>query len=283
MSYLEAATKAAIEVKGKLSEKYNIKNLGPARQFRGIEIYCDEIGTGISLGQKFYITTILRQFGMEYSHGVSTPIDSNVQLDLADNWGEKELEDITDYQAVMESLMYAALGTRPDISYAVTELSLYNSPPITIHMTAAKRVLQYLKSTAHFRLHFTGNGIDIGNSLIGYLDSDWANDSADRKSQGSHVFLTSNGAVLWRFRKQSLITMSTLEAKFIACSEASREAKWFLQLQKNIHGSQKDSPPLPINCDNQGALTPITTGIIKAQTKRSMFAITTVEICTNAD
>jgi len=81
------------------------------------------------------------------------------------------------------------------------------------------------------------------------------------------VFLTNNGAISWQSRKQSLIAMSTLEAEFIACSEASREAKWLLQLHKDIHGSQKDSPPLPINCDNQGALTLITTGIIKAQTK----------------
>jgi len=81
------------------------------------------------------------------------------------------------------------------------------------------------------------------------------------------VFLASNGAISWQSRKQSLITMSTLEAEFIACSEASREAKWLLQLQKDIHSFQKDSPLLPINYDNQGALTLITTGIIKAGTK----------------
>jgi hypothetical protein len=44
--------------------------------------------------------------------------------------------------------------------------------------------------------------------------------------------------------------MSTLQAKFIACLEASREAKWLPQLQKDIHGYQQDSPQLPINCDN---------------------------------
>jgi hypothetical protein len=51
MSYPEAATKVAIEVKAKHSEKYKTTNLGPARQFLGIEIYPDENGTGISLGQ----------------------------------------------------------------------------------------------------------------------------------------------------------------------------------------------------------------------------------------
>jgi len=90
MSYPEAATKAAIEVKMKLSESSKITNLCPARQFLVIEIHCDE--TKISLGQKAYIATILRRFGMEYTYGVSTPMDPNVRLDLAKDRGEKELE-----------------------------------------------------------------------------------------------------------------------------------------------------------------------------------------------
>ena len=294
-SYPEDAAKATIEVKGKLSENYKITNLSPAHHFLGIKIYHDDIGTRICLGQKAYITTILRRFSMEYSHGVTMPMDPNVNFDLAEDWGEKELEqeDITDYQAVVGSLMYAALATRPDILYAVASLSHYNSQPFTRHMTAARRVLQYLKSTANFQLPFTSNGIgigisssiaisvsiaiaiaiaigiviDIGNILIGYLVFNWPNDSADHKSQGRDVFLANNGAVSWQSRNQSLIAMSTLDALFISCLEASREAQWLLQLQKDIHSSQRDSPQLPINCDNRGALTVITTGIIKAQTK----------------
>jgi len=147
-SYPEAAAKAAIEVKAKLLEKYKITNLSPARQFLSIKIPRD--GTRVSLSQTAYITTILRRFDMEHTHGISTPMDPNVRMDLAEDRGEKELEDIIDYQAVVGSLMYAARATRPDISYAVADLSRYNSRPFTSHMTAAKRVLQYLKSTADF-------------------------------------------------------------------------------------------------------------------------------------
>jgi len=150
MSYAQVTAKTAIEVKAKLSEKYQIMNLGPARQFLGIEIHRDEIGTGISLGQKAYITTILRRFGMDHTHGVSTPMDPNKKLDLAEDRGEKELDDITDLKAVVGSLLYAALATRPDISFAVAALPRYTSWPFTSHMTTAKRVLQYLKSTADF-------------------------------------------------------------------------------------------------------------------------------------
>jgi len=178
MSDPEAATNAAIKVKAKLSETYKITNLSPACQLLGIESYHNENGTKISLSQKAYITTILKQFGMEHSHGVSTPMAPNIKLDLAEDRGEKELEDITDHQAIVGSIMYAALATRLDISYAVTALSRYNLRSFTHPITTAKRVLQYLKSTANFRLHFTGNGIsigisiDIGNSLVGYSDSD---------------------------------------------------------------------------------------------------------------
>jgi hypothetical protein len=130
-----------IELKQRLSEKYRIMNISPARQFLGIEIHCDD--TRINLGQKAYIATILRRFGMVHTHGVSTPMDPNVKLDFAKDLGEKELEqeDITANQAVVGSLMYAALTTWADILYAVAALSGCNSRPFTSRMTAAKRVL----------------------------------------------------------------------------------------------------------------------------------------------
>jgi hypothetical protein len=161
--------------------------------------------------------------------------------------------------------MYAALGTRPDISFPVTAICPYNSRPFTSHLTAANRVLQYLISTADFRLHFSSSSTGSNDQLTGYRDSDWANDSADCKSPGGHIFLLNNGAVLWQSRKQDLIAMSTHQAEYIACSNGFREVKWLLQLHGDIHG--KDPSALPINCDNQGALSHITTGIIKARTK----------------
>jgi hypothetical protein len=44
------------------------------------------------------------------------------------------------------SLMYAALGSRPDIAFSVTAVSRYNVQPLEMHVTAAKRVLRYLKT-----------------------------------------------------------------------------------------------------------------------------------------
>jgi hypothetical protein len=69
----------------------------------GIEIH--RHGTGVSPGQIAYITTILRRVGMEHTHGVSTPMDPNIKLDLLEDRWEKKLYNITDYHAVLESPM----------------------------------------------------------------------------------------------------------------------------------------------------------------------------------
>jgi hypothetical protein len=139
MWYLVDATKAAIEVKARLLEKYKITNLRPARQFLGIKIHHEENGTGtvISLDPKALITTILKRFIMQNAHGASNPMDPNVKLDLAEDQVEKELKDIKGYQAIVGSLMYTALATQPDISFAVAALCRYNSRPFTSNLTAA--------------------------------------------------------------------------------------------------------------------------------------------------
>ena len=90
MSYPEAATKAAIEVKVQFLKKYKITNLGAASEFLIIKISRDD--TGISLSHRVNIATILRRFGMKHVHGASTPLDPNIKLDITKTWGEKVLE-----------------------------------------------------------------------------------------------------------------------------------------------------------------------------------------------
>ena len=54
------------------------------------------------------------------------------------------------YASVVGSLMYAMLCIRPDISYAVGMISMYQSNPG--HWKAVKRILRYLKGTMDYRL-----------------------------------------------------------------------------------------------------------------------------------
>jgi len=189
MLYLEVLTKAVIEVKAWLSEKCKIQKLSLAQQFLRIEIQPKEIGSGISLSPKAFVTTFLKWFNIENPHHISTLINPNVTLDLAEDLGENEPSNIKVYQASVSSLLNTPLAIRPDILLPVAVLRQYNGRHFTSYLTTAKRVLQCLKSTANFRLHFSSSSsTGSHDQLIGYIDLDWANDSADCKSQGGHVF-----------------------------------------------------------------------------------------------
>ena len=100
----------------------------------------------------------------------------HVKLDLAEHRKERKAN-FEKYQAIVGSLMYIALSTRRDISFAVSALSRYSSRPLASHLSAAKRVLRFLKSTDHHRLHFSS---ECNSEITGYTDSDWANNCADR-------------------------------------------------------------------------------------------------------
>jgi len=176
------------------------------------------------------------------------------------------------YQEPVRSLMYAALAMWPDISYAVAALCRFNSCPFTSPKTAARRVIQYLKATADFQLHFNSNGsgnINDNYSVVGFKDSDWASSSSDSQSQSGHILLMHQhcGTISWQSQQHNLIALSTVEAQYIAYSKASREARWLLHIQRYIYSSPCDQSLLPIYFENQDVLTHITTGVLRARMK----------------
>jgi hypothetical protein len=90
--------------------------------------------------------------------------------------------------------MYAMLGSRPDISFAVNKLAQYGSNPDKEHLIAAQHVFQYLKATWDYKLTYNGNA---GSELIGWCDADWASDPDTRQSTTGYVFQVGSGSIAW--------------------------------------------------------------------------------------
>jgi hypothetical protein len=241
-----------------LKTKYKMSDLGKARYFLRLEI--NRVENGISLSPETYIDTMIKRFGMEDSRNISNPLDPNVRLENEEC--ENNPADQTLYPSLVGSLMYAVLGLHPDISFAISSLSRYNSTPLATHLTGAKQVLRYLKSTWAFRLHFP----TCSKGLEGFTDSDWAGCCSTRKSVRGSVFQINNGTISWKSKSQTVVTLSTLKAELIACSDETREAMWLSRLDAdmlNLPAAHK----VPMACDNQGAIKFIKSGIPKAKTK----------------
>ena len=87
--------------------------------------------------------------------------------------------------------------------------------------------------------------------LTGYSDADWAGDKEDRKSTSGSIFLLHGRAISWASKKQTSVALSTIEAEYVALSNASKDACWIKQLLKDLGRPQDE---ITIKTDSQGAI-----------------------------
>ena len=128
------------------------------------------------------------------------------------------------YANAIGSVMYLMVSTRPDIAYAVSCLSRYMSNPGHVHWEALKWLLRYLKHTAKYGLCYSKCTDSV--DLIGYVDSNYANDRDKRKSTTSYAFTVCKSCISWKSQLQHIVALSTTESEYIAITEAMKEAIW---------------------------------------------------------
>jgi len=245
--------------KDELKSTFKMKDLGPIHWFLGLEITRDRSRHLISVSQTRYVSDVIEHFGFTNARPISTPIAVNFRLPRLDS---PEVN-VRDYQSRIGSIMYAMLGTRPDIAYVVGMLSQYLAHPGMDHLNAINRVLKYLNSTKDYKLIYDGNSSEGDFSV--YCDSDWAGDSRDHRSISGYVFKIAGAAVSWSSKKQSSTALSSTEGEYMALTHAVKEAMWIQEFLYNIR-----FPPIfttTILGDNQGALVLVVNLTFHAHTK----------------
>ncbi|KAF2286317.1 hypothetical protein GH714_013784 [Hevea brasiliensis] len=113
---------------------------------------------------------------------------------------DEEMEHMSSvpYSSAVGSIMYAMVCTRPDISHAVSVVNV----------------------------GLTFDRAKMGDSVIGYADSDFAGDLDKRRSLTGYLFTLSGSAISWKATLQSIVALSTTEAEYMALAEAVKEILW---------------------------------------------------------
>jgi hypothetical protein len=163
---------------------------------------------------------------------------------------EQDKVDIWEYQSSLGALMYAMLGTHPELAHCVTILSQHSMMPGREHLTALKHVFRYLRQTSATKLMYKGTPTAL--TLVGYTDADWANDINDRHSISGHDFILGGAAISWSARKQWIIVQSTTEAKYVAGAQATNKAIWLRHLLAEL--GQPQHEPMILQIDNESAI-----------------------------
>ena len=130
----------------------------------------------------------MKKFGLEFASSIRTPMSPNVKLTV-DLLGKSV--DSSLYRSMIGSLLYLT-ARRPNISYSVGVCAKYQTNPKESHMTALKRIIKYVKTTADFGVWYNKDTNDV---LTGYSDADWAGNADDRKSTSGGCFYVGNNLV----------------------------------------------------------------------------------------
>ena len=234
------------DMKKKLSSRFKIDDRGPLRWFLGIE-FCQDHEM-MTINQASYTNKLLTKFGMSECKPVATPAAEGAYLSSD---SDDEPNDSFDYRGLIGGLLYLSVATRPDIAWITSKLSQFLQAPNTAHVTAAKRVLRYLKGTLDWKLTYR----KVNDAkLVGFCDSDWGSSPDDRRSTSAYVFNFNGttGPISWKTRKQPTTALSSCEAEYLALGEAAKEAKYLQQLTAEMN---LGTSPIVLWCDNQGAIS----------------------------
>ena len=236
-----------------LKSKWEITELGEPKLALGINISRNREDHTISLSQTIKIDQLASEYGQQNARSVDTPMIAGLQLRRPDKAAPVSADitewiDRTPYRSLVGSMMYLAVATRPDISYAVGRLASFLDCYRIEHWEAAIRVLRYLKSTRTYALTIGGQK---PMSLSGYSDSDYANCIDTSRSIGGYCFTLGTGMISWSSRKQPTVADSSCYAEYIALHGAAHEAVFLRQLLEGLKvlpaGASK------VFCDNDAA------------------------------
>ncbi|XP_023760545.1 uncharacterized mitochondrial protein AtMg00810-like [Lactuca sativa] len=182
----------------RLHAEFRIKDLGCLNYFLGLE--ATHHPTGLFLSQTKYAHNIVTRAGLLNAKPMPTPLATNASLVS----GGPLYEDPTHYLSLVGALQYLTI-TRPDISYAVNQVSQFLAAPTIAHFHAVKRLIRYVKGTLSFGLTF---------------------------SRPPTIKL------------QPTISRSSCESKYRAMANTTAEIIWITHLLQELHALPTDHPTL---------------------------------------
>ncbi|GJS64539.1 retrovirus-related pol polyprotein from transposon TNT 1-94 [Tanacetum coccineum] len=216
------------KLKRHLSQEFEMKDLGPAKQILGKRIIRDRTKGTLRLSQEKYIGKVLEKFNIKDAKARCQPLGDHFKLSKKQapkTEASRRIMAKVPYASVVGSVMYDMVCTRPDIAHAAGVVSRFMSNPGIEYWEAVKWLLRYLKDY--------GGCLDSGKSTTGY------------------VFTVGGIAVRWMSRIQKCVAMSTTEAEYMAITEADKELVWLKNFLKELDRAQTECR---LFCDNQSAI-----------------------------
>ena len=254
-------TKLREQVDKLLEARFKITHQGVLAEFIGLQCAWRERDGQryFEVHQSKYLDKILSRFGMSNCNSVSTPALARgkphevYMYPNTNPAAECDPEVLTEYRSLVGAVLYASLLTRLDIAYAVGACAQFMSNPSLQHLTAAYRILRYLKGTKHYSLKYYKSSSGL-LTMYAYCDSNFMGDH-DCRSVGGYIFVTSCGILSWSSKRLSTISTSTAHAETQAFFNCVKECVHLRQVISDLPANNGVlAKPTPIWGDSSACL-----------------------------
>ncbi|SOV09900.1 uncharacterized protein UDID_19572 [Ustilago sp. UG-2017a] len=234
-----------LRVKKQIGQRWKMEDSGKVSHFLGIKISRNRVMRTMTIGQSGYIDQVLAKHLDKRTKPTMVPMQSIPEGTLVASAAQQK-----EYLMIVGKLLWVANSTRPDLSLTVGVLARHMREPSQEHYQAAQQVLRYLESTKEVGLVYRAN--ESQEPLVVHSDANWASDATiQRRSTSGSVVLVYGNLVAWKSVMQKCISLSAVEAEFIAATEATREVLFLKQLLRSI-GIATGTPT--VYSDNTGCI-----------------------------
>ena len=219
-----------------IQSEFDIKDLGEAKLLLGLKL--QRMPVGLFIHQMDYVVKLLKQSNMHDCKSVTTPCLPGDKFSKEQSPTTEEGKNamrLVPYRETIGKLLFLAKSTRPDILFAITSLSRFNSNPGPIHWTGVKRILRYLKGTSDFGILISKQS-DVQPQI--FSDADWGNDVDTRKSVSGFCLMVGDTVVSYKSKLQKVVSLSTMKSELYALALSVQEAMWYVSFFKEIGNNQ---------------------------------------------
>lgn len=208
-----------------LKEKgFQLTQEGSFSEFLGIKFEENNNNGTITLTQKGLIQKIIAATNMEDCNPNWTPASSAA---LGIDPEGPPMDESWSYPSIVGMLLYLSTNTRPDITFAVSQVARFNHSPKQSHASAVKMIVRYLARTWDKGMIVKPTG-DL--AIDCYVDADFASlygrdpDTSVTSAKSRLGYIISLGGVplVWKSQLQQEIALSTQESEYSALSQAIR-------------------------------------------------------------
>ncbi|XP_022862683.1 uncharacterized protein LOC111382879 [Olea europaea var. sylvestris] len=134
--------------------------------------------------------------------------------------------------------------TRPDIVFSVGVCARFQANPKESHLSSIRHIIRYVSGNVDLGIFYSRNS---NLDLAGYSDVDWAGNAYVRKSTSGGCFYMGSNLVAWLSKKQNSISLSTVEAEYIAAGSCCTQLLWMKQMLSDYGINQGT---MTVFCDN---------------------------------